>query len=212
MSVSLLTTKLFFPPVRRGYVPRPRLVERLVAGLRGPLTLLSAPAGYGKTTLLSEWRAGPGQDFPAAWLSLDANDGDPVLLLRYLTAALGSLQADLVERTALLLRSPQLPPTEAVLTSLVNELSAFPGDFALILDDYHVLACGEAAGDASAVQAFHDAMAFLLDHAPPQMHLVILTREDPPLRLPKLRARGQMVEIREADLRFSSQEGAAFLA
>ena len=140
MAFPLLLTKLYFPPVRRDFVPRPRLVERLGVGLRGPLTLLCAPAGYGKTTLLSEWRAGLGQGFPAAWLSLEAGDGDLTLFLRYLTAAMGTLQADLVEKTALLLESPQPPPVNAILTSLVNEVSGFPDDFALILDDYHVIA------------------------------------------------------------------------
>jgi LuxR family maltose regulon positive regulatory protein len=202
MAVSLLTTKLFFPPVRHGYVPRPRLIERLRAGLRGPLTLLSAPAGYGKTTLLGEWRAGLGQDFPAAWLSLDESDNDLILFLRYVTAALQSAQPGLVDRTRLLLQSPQPPPLEAALTSLLNDVSGFPDDFALVLDDYQVIT----------TPAIHDALSFLLARAPPHMHLVLLTREDPPLPLPRLRARGQVVEIREADLCFSLQEGAAFLA
>jgi len=202
MSVSLLATKLFFPRARRGTIPRPRLIERLVTGLDGPLTLVCAPAGYGKTTLLSEWRAGPGQDVPAAWLSLDANDGDLVLLMRYLVAALGALQVGLAEQTALLLESSPPPPPDVILTSLVNELSAFPGDTVLILDDYHEISAPE----------IHDTMAFLLAHVPPQVHLVLLTREDPPLPLPKLRARGQVVELREADLRFSPQEAAAFLS
>ena len=201
MSVSLLTTKLFFPPVRHGFVPRPRLIERLRIGLRGPLALLSAPAGYGKTTLLSEWHAGRGQGVPAAWLSLDAGDCDPALFTRYLIAALGSMHTGIVDRTTLVLESPQPPPLDAIFISLVNDVSGFPDDFALILDDYHVIA----------TPAIHDAMSFLLDHAPPQMHLVLLTREDPPLPLSRLRARGQMVEIREADLRFSPEETSAFL-
>jgi ATP/maltotriose-dependent transcriptional regulator MalT len=201
MFVSLLTTKLFFPRSRDNLIPRPRLLERLSTGLRGTLTLLSAPAGYGKTTLLSEWRNGTECDPPAAWLSLDGEDGDPTLFLNYLTAALGSLQENLLGSTLLLLQSPQHPPLNAILTSLVNDLSTFPQDFVLALDDYHAITS----------PAIHDTVTFLLDHAPPQMHLAILTREDPPLPLSKLRARGQLTEIREADLRFSPEEAAAFL-
>jgi LuxR family maltose regulon positive regulatory protein len=132
MSVSLLTTKLFFPPVRDKLIPRPRLMERLSAGLRGPLTLIAAPAGYGKTTLLSEWRAGIGHDLPAAWISLDSGDGDLALFLSYLTAALESVQAGLVSNTLGLLQSPQPSPPEAVLASLVSDLVTFPGDFILV--------------------------------------------------------------------------------
>lgn len=187
--------------MRGGLVSRPRLVERLTQGLRGPLTLISAPAGSGKTTLLSAWRAGVGSDFPAAWLSLDAGDNDPARFLTYLAAALETLQKGFTEDTHLLLRSPQPEPVEYILTSLINDILSFPGDFALILDDYHTLTS----------PLVHEAVRFILDHQPAQMHLVILTRADPPLPLPRMRVRSQLVEIRAADLRFTQEEAAAFL-
>lgn len=200
MPPSLLNTKTYFPPLREGLVSRPRLVERLKQGLRLPLTLISAPAGSGKTTLLSAWRAREGDDYPAAWLSLDAGDNDPRRFLAYLAKALETLQTDLVTGKMVLLSSPQQESIETVLTSLINDLAGFPSDFALVLDDYHLIT-------SPALQA---GMAFLLEHQPPQMHLVILTRLDPPLPLSRMRGRAQLLELRAADLRFTLQETVFF--
>lgn len=201
MSATLLVTKLYFPPVRPILVPRARLVKRLQTGLQGPLTLIAAPAGYGKTTLLGEWRASAGTPPPVAWLSLDAGDNDPVRFLLYLTAALDQVKANLTKNTCLLLQSPELPAVDVIGTTLLNELSAFEGDLVIALDDYHVIISPE----------IHAVLAFLIDHLLPNVHLVILTRADPPLPLARLRARGQLTEIRAADLRFTVQEAAAFL-
>ena len=231
MITSLLRTKLHVPPVRSELVSRPRLIERLNAGLTRKLTLISAPAGFGKTTLLSEWintgvssreygvgegSATPYSLFPTplfAWLSLDEDDNDPTRFLSYLVAALQTLPPSQVEgiepgtgpdiAAGVLgaLQSPQPPPTESVLTVLINEISALPDRIVLVLDDYHLI---EA-------EPIHDALTFLLRRLPPQMHLVIATRDDPLFPLARLRARGQLTELRAADLRFSSSEAAEFL-
>jgi LuxR family maltose regulon positive regulatory protein len=197
----ILATKLYFPPLRRRVVPRPRLVERLNEGLAAGnrLTLVSAPAGFGKTTLVSEWVAGCGR--AAAWLSLDPGDNDPSRFLAYLIAALQTVAAGIGEGILTVLQSPQPPPLESTLTALLNDVTTIPGAVVLILDDYHVL-------DARPVD---DALAFLVEHLPPQMHLVIATREDPALPLARLRARGQLTELRAADLRFTPSEAADFL-
>ena len=199
MSTPTLATKLFIPPAQPKVVLRPRLIGRLREGLHRRLTLISAPAGFGKTTLLGEWLGG--FERPAAWLSLDEGDKDPTRFLAYLVAALQTVTPDIGEGVLGALQSPQPPPTEAILTALLNEISAIPDDFVLVLDDYHVI-------DAGAVD---DALAFLLDHLPPRMHLVIATREDPHLPLARLRARGQLAELRAADLRFTPSEAAEFL-
>src|SRR5215203_4622613 len=199
MSAPILATKLFVPPPRPGVVHRPRLIERLNEGLHRRLTLICAPAGFGKTTLLSEWLSGCQQ--PAAWLSLDEGDNDPTRFLAYLVAALQTIAADIGEGVLGSLQSPQPPPTESILTALLNEITTVPDDFVLVLDDYHVT-------DAEPV---NNALTFLIDHLPPQMHLVIATREDPPLPLARLRVRGQLTELRAADLRFTLTEAAEFL-
>jgi LuxR family maltose regulon positive regulatory protein len=199
MLAPLLQTKLYIPPTRPELVPRPRLTERLNAGLHRKLTLISAPAGFGKTTLLSEWVAGCGR--PVAWVSLDKDDNDPTRFWAYCIAALQTVRADIGEAALAVLHSPRPPSIDATLTTLINEIAAIPDGFALVLDDYHVI---EA-------QLIHDALATLLDHLPPQMHLVIATRADPPLPLSRLRGRGQLIELRTADLRFTPDEAAAFL-
>ncbi|MBN1995336.1 MAG: LuxR family transcriptional regulator [Anaerolineae bacterium] len=199
MSLPILATKLYIPPPRPNVVLRPRLIERLNEGLQRKLALISAPAGFGKTTLVSEWIAGC--EVPAAWLSLDESDNDPTRFLAYLVAALQTIEASVGEGTLSALESPQPPPIEAVLTSLLNEIAAIPGQIILVLDDYHLI---EA-------QPIHNALSFLLQHLPPQMHLVIATREDPHLPLARLRARGQLTELRAADLRFTPAEAAEFL-
>jgi LuxR family maltose regulon positive regulatory protein len=168
------------------------------------VTLISAPAGFGKTTLVSEWVAGGERLEPkvrAAWLSLDEGDNDPTRFLVYLVAALQTISANIGAGVLRTLQSPQPPPTESILTALLNEITTLPDNFVLVLDDYHVI---EA-------QAIDLALAFLLERLPPQLHLVIATREDPDLPLARLRARGQLTELRAADLRFTASEAAEFL-
>jgi LuxR family transcriptional regulator, maltose regulon positive regulatory protein len=199
MSEPLLLTKLYIPPPRHKNVRRSGLIERLNEGLHCKLTLISAAAGFGKTTLASEWVAGWGGS--VAWLSLDEGDNDPTRFLTYLVAALQTIGANIGAGVLGALQSPQPPPTESILTALLNEIAAIPDHFILVLDDYHVL-------DAKPVD---EALAFLLEHLPPHMHLVIATREDPHLPLARLRARGQLTELRATDLRFSPAEAADFL-
>jgi LuxR family maltose regulon positive regulatory protein len=204
LELPLLTTKLFAPPPRASLVARPDLLRRLDEALSPAcrLGLLSAPAGFGKTTLVSEWcQALAKRGVPLAWLTLDAEDSRPARLLHYLTAAVQRIYPDVGHSAQALLDQPQALPVESVLTSLINEVAGLPAGFVLVLDDYHTL-------DG---QAVHPAMAFLLEHHPPQMHLLILTRQDPLLPLARLRAGGQVVELRAADLRFSAGEAAAFL-
>ena len=201
MAGPLLETKLHVPRWRRGLVARPRLSERLSRGAESALTLVSAPAGFGKTTLLAEWlAAAPADGRSVAWLSLDQRDNDPALFWTYLVAALKTA-AHGVGASALSLLQPPRPPTEAGLATLLNDLDAISNDVVLVLDDYHVI-------DARDVQ---DGMAFLLEHLPPQIHLVIGSRADPALPLARLRGRGELVEIRAADLRFTPGEAAAYL-
>ncbi len=209
MSAPILATKLYIPPPRPKIVPRPRLVERLneelAAGCK--LTLISASAGFGKTTLVSEWIANCGRQ--VAWLSLDERDCDSLRFLSYLVAALQTINPGIGRGLLAVLQSSEPPGAEAVLTNLLNEITTLPDNpsagsgqgFILVLDDYHLV-------DSKPVD---QAIAFLLEHQPPQMHLVIATREDPSLPLPRLRARGQCTELRAADLRFSPAEVAEFL-
>jgi len=200
MSTPILATKLYIPPPRLNVVRRPRLIARLNEGLRCKLIMISAPAGFGKSTLVSDWLAGC--ERPAAWLSLDAGENDPVRFLTYLVAALQTIAANLGERVLGVLQSPQPPPMEAILVGLLNDLTAnVPDHVVLVLDDYHLI-------DAKPVD---QALTYLVEHLPPQIHLVIATREDPQLPLARLRARGQLTELRVADLRFTASEAAAFL-
>jgi ATP/maltotriose-dependent transcriptional regulator MalT len=195
----LLLTKLYVPASRPGLVARPRLVELLNEGLHSRLILISAPAGFGKTTLVGEWAAGYGR--PVAWLSLDERDSDPSSFLTYLVAALRTIAPDTGKGVLAILQSPQPPPVESILTALLNEISIVPDDFVLVLDDYHAV-------DSKQVD---EALAFMLGHLPPRMHLVIATREDPRLPLARLRAGGQLTELRAADLRFTPSEATEFL-
>ena len=201
----LLETKLYVPRSRRGLVPRPRLSERLDRGTASKLMLVSAPAGFGKTTLLTEWLAAgpaaPADQRLAAWLSLDRADNDPASFWTYVIAALRTAAPGVGESALALLQAPQPPPIETVLTALLNDLGATAGDIVLVLDDYHVI-------DAREVQ---DEMAFLLDHLPPRLHVVIASRADPALPLARWRARGELAEIRAAELRFTPDEAAAYL-
>jgi len=195
----ILATKLYIPPLRPNVVIRPRLIERLNEGLQRKLTLIAAPAGFGKTTLVSAWVAGC--DRQVAWLSLDKGDSDPTLFLTYLVAALQTIAPTIGEGMLGALQSPQPPPAASILTALLNEITTIQDNFVLVLDDYHVI-------DAKPID---HALTFLLEHLPPQMHLVIATREDPPLPLARLRVGGYLTELRAVDLRFTPSEAAAFL-
>ena len=195
----LLQTKLYVPPTRPDLVSRPRLIERLNEGLQRKLTLISAPAGFGKTTLLSECAARCGR--PVAWLSLDESDNDPARFLAYLIAALQNIEAGIGRGVLSALDAAETPPVASFLVGLINELAAVPAPFVLALDDYHLVES----------KPIHDVLAFLLDHQPPQMHLVISTRTDPPLPIARLRGRGQLLELRQGDLCFSVEEAGQFL-
>jgi len=206
--VQLLYTKLHRPVIPAGgrWVARPRLIERLQAGLPHKLTLISAPAGFGKTTLLTEWIHSRGEvilPLLVAWLSLDENDNEPLRFWSYLLAALQTADGGLAKSAQAALQSPAALTLleELVLTPLLNEIAVRPEPIMLVLDDYHLIN----------TQAIHDGLTFLLDHQPPQFHLVIATRADPPLPVFRWRARGQLTELRAKDLRFTAGEATAFL-
>jgi LuxR family transcriptional regulator, maltose regulon positive regulatory protein len=198
---ALLATKLHVPRPRPGFVPRPRLVAALGEGLARRLILVCAPAGFGKTTLLADWA--PAGNRPVAWLSLDSADNDPVRLWRYVVAALDRARPGIGERVGPLLGPPAPPSFEGLVTALINELATQrgEGEVLLVLDDYHLI-------DA---QQVHGSLGFLLEHLPPGLHLVLASRADPPLPLARLRAGGQLAELRAADLRFTAEEAAALL-
>ncbi len=216
----LLTTKLFIPPTRPALVSRPRLIEQLNEGLHGKLSLISAPAGFGKTTLATEWvenlRGKSQKDNLTAnriaWLSLDEGDNDPVRFLAYFSTALNRVNGSVLSETGRnsaklgqgalnMLRSPQPPQPNVILTALINDIAAIPDKIIFVLDDYHLIEAGP----------IQDAISFLLEHLPLQLHLVIATRHDPPLPLARLHARDQLTELRAADLRFTTSEAADFL-
>jgi LuxR family maltose regulon positive regulatory protein len=208
--VPLLTTKLYMPPPRPGLVSRSRLVQRLDEGLRlgHRLTLLAAPAGYGKTTLLSEWLSGSGGPQAAtaaiAWLSLDEGDNDPIRFWQYLAAALQGVDPALGRTVSAVLSQPQLPPVEALATALLNDVAATSKPVILVLDDYHAITAGSV----------HRSLNFLLDHLQPPdrgLHLVVSTRADPPLSLSRRRGRAELTELRVPALRFTAEETAGFL-
>ncbi len=201
MLSAILATKLFIPPSPPKAVFRPRLIARLDEGLRraSSVTLVSAPAGFGKSTLISAWVSSSAR--PAAWLSLDEADNDPARFLTYLVAAIRTLAPNLGKEVLDALQSPPLPPAEAILTALLNEVTTLPDEFILALDDYHNI-------DSKTID---QALTFLLEHQPGQMHLVIATSEDPQLPLARVRAQGRLVELRVADLRFTSSEASEYL-
>lgn len=199
MSAPILATKLYIPSPRPKLVLRPRLIEQINGGLNGRLTLISAPAGFGKTTVVSEWIAESEQS--VAWLSLDEGDNDPARFLTYLVAALQTIVPTVGESLLSALQSLQPPQPDSMMAVLLNDLMSIPNDLVLVIDDYHIV-------DSKPVD---DILTFLLEHLPPQIHLIITTREDPPLPLARLRARGQMTELRIADLRFTRSEAAGFL-
>jgi len=206
---TLLSTKIIIPPTRSELVPRPRLIAKLNEGLNHKLILISATAGFGKTTLVTDWlNKGRLKDKidkqyhdRIAWLSLDAEDNDPARFLNYLIAAIQNVDPDLGKSAQVMTQSPYPPPPKVLLTSLINDIAATSPAFVLIIDDYH------------SIQnlAIHQQLGFLIEHQPTQMCLIILTREDPLLPLPQLRAAGEMVEIRQNDLRFSLEECGKFL-
>jgi LuxR family maltose regulon positive regulatory protein len=211
MSAPILATKLFIPVSRPEQVSRPQLIGQLNSGLHGKLTLISAPAGFGKTTLVTEWLNHLNLDsddenlgeIKTAWLSLDDHDNDPVRFLTYFITALNRIEAVGVEfgQEALnMLQSPQPLPHETILTALINEIAVINIKMVLVLDDYHLID----------TQTIHEALNFLIENQPSQFHLVIATREDPLLSLSRLRVRGQITELRATDLCFSSAEIAKF--
>jgi LuxR family transcriptional regulator, maltose regulon positive regulatory protein len=193
-----LATKLLVPPTRVELVHRPRLLERLSRSLRRRLTIVAAPAGFGKTTLLSDWSAR--LTMPVAWLSLDAADNDPTTFWDYVLAALDRIHAGAGDAARALLHAPQPLPVETVLATLMNSVALLSGDVVLVLDDYHVITNA----------TIHAALGFLLDHMPPQQHVVLASRSDPPLALARLRGQGHVDEIRATDLRFTSTETMQF--
>ena len=199
MTLSLLQTKLYAPLPRLDLVARPQLLAKLSRGGRCPLVFIAAPAGFGKTTLVSAWIAQTKQ--AVAWLTLDEEDNDPLRFLHYLIAALQTHQPTL-GRTALpLLAAPQSPPLRAMFTLLLNDLKTLTAPLALVLDDYHLLSA----------LPIHEAIAFFIDHLPPACQLIITSRNDPPLPLPRWRVRNQLTEIRAEDLRFTPDEATSFL-
>ncbi|MCP4287956.1 MAG: AAA family ATPase, partial [Gammaproteobacteria bacterium] len=198
MSSDLLQTKLYVPRLRPFLTPRPHLIKKLNQALHQgcKLTLVSAPAGFGKTTLVTDWVQQI--EHPVAWLSLDEGDNDLPRFLTYFVAALQTIESNVGKGVLTALQSPGTVNVELILTALLNEIAEFPDDVVLILDDYHVIES----------QPIDKALTFLLDHLPPQMHLVITSRIDPSLPLSRLRARRQMTEIRAHDLRFTVEETA----
>ena len=212
MSSPILVTKLFIPPTRSEIVSRPRLLEQLNNGLNRKLILISAPAGFGKTSLVTEWlntiqvdpNGGKQDELKVAWLSLDEHDNDLVRFLSYFITVLNrieEIEVDLGKEALQMLQSPQPLPPETILTSLINDVAVTQIKVLLVLDDYHLIE----------TQAIHEALNFLIENQPPQLHLAITTREDPPLHLARLRASGQLFEIRATDLCFTSEEVAEFL-
>ncbi len=188
--------------MRPNLVPRPRLLARLNEALKRPLTIVVAPPGFGKTTLLSEWIASARSALPVAWISLDEHDNDPLRFGTYLVAALATLEIGIGDNAWLETEAPRPLSLEARLTALINRIAEVPADFVLVLDDYHLINLPE----------IHQALAFLVAHLPPPMHLVVASRADPSgLPLAQLRARSQLVELHANDLRFAPAEAAAFL-
>ncbi|MEM7343200.1 MAG: hypothetical protein AAF485_03075 [Chloroflexota bacterium] len=197
-------TKLFIPPVRPTLVPRLRIIQKLNIGLAGKLTLVCAPAGFGKTTLISDWLQQT--DLPVAWLSLDPSDNDPTRFFQYVIAALQTIDPTLGQNVQEMLQSPQPPSFESLLPALINDIAVRDiatgsSKLGLVIDDYHVIE----------TQAIHDALIFLLDHLPPHIHIFVTSRADPPWPLSRLRARGQMTEVRAEELRFTLSEATTFL-
>jgi LuxR family transcriptional regulator, maltose regulon positive regulatory protein len=201
MDAPLLATKLFVPSPRPDLVPRSRLVERLDSGIAGTLTLVSAPAGFGKTTAVAQWVALRSAVQPVAWVQLDEGDNDPVRFWDYVIAALQKSRPGVGQTGSTMLHSAQPYPLESSITALINDLALDRPDLVLVLDDYHLIK----------TEAIHKGIAFLIQHAPPGLHLVISTRSEPDLPLPLLRGRGLVSEVRTDDLRFTADEATDLL-
>jgi len=198
----LLVTKLSVPGARRGVVPRQGLYARLDDGASRAVVLISAPAGFGKSTLLTSWLAeGAMHGRSVAWLSLSAADNDPSLFWRYFLAALSRVHPGVVATASALLGSPQPPRIATILTAMINDLHSTTGDLVVVLDDYHLVESAD----------IQEAMTFLIENRPARLHLIILTRADPPLPLSRLRAGADLIELRAADLRFGPDEAEAYL-
>jgi LuxR family transcriptional regulator, maltose regulon positive regulatory protein len=208
----LLTTKLYIPQTQPNLVPRPRLIEKFDKSIDQKLTLISAPAGFGKTTLVTEWighlrphsSAENQLDTKITWLSLDEDDNDPTRFLTYFIAALqqaAGIRADFADSLMGMLQLPQTPPIKDIVTAIVNEGAGLTGKLVIVIDDYHLIES----------PLINEALDFLIEYLPPQLHLVIITRDDPHLPLAGLRAKGQMTELRAADLRFTPLEITTFL-
>src|SRR5215216_1222052 len=200
-SDTLVSTKLRPSQARPNLVARPRLIAKLEREVGRKLTLISAPAGFGKTTLLGEWVAGRSDERSVAWVSVDEADNDPARFLSYLVAALRSIEEEIGEGVLSSLRAPGSPPVGALTGALINELADIPGNLAIVLDDYHLIDSDHVNGIVS----------FLLERLPSNVHLVIASRIDPPLPLARLRARGQITEINATDLFFTREEAVAFM-
>ena len=199
MPIPILRTKLHRPPIGGAHLHRGHLLDRLNQSRHRPLALVSAPAGYGKSTLVSCWLEAC--NVPSAWVSLDENDNDLRIFLSYFVSAIQSVFPVACAETRSLLRVDQLPPVSLMARGLINELDQIENAFILVLDDYHLIRD----------QSVHELIAELLHHPSPSMHLVLIARRDPPLQLTALRAKGQMVEIRTGDLRFTLEETSLFL-
>ena len=199
MTSTILATKLYIPTLRPNHVSRQSVLEHLDENLNYKLTVVAAPPGYGKTSLLSIWSQE--RETPTSWLSLDSNDNDPALFLQYLIAALQTINSKTGTASLALLQSPQLSSKTAILSALINDLAKIQDNFILILDDYHWIE----------KQEVHESLNYLIDHMPPQMHIIIASRSDPPLQLSQLRVRKQLLEIRQSDLRMKPEEAEEFL-
>ena len=200
----ILATKLYIPPSSPNMVLRPRLIERLNRGLQRKLTLISAPAGFGKTTVVSEWVSSCSQNRPeirVAWVSLDEEDSDPARFLTYVVAAIRKTAPEIGDGVREFLQSEPQRLIEPILNVLLNDVTTLSGQITLVLEDYHVI-------DSRSID---EAITYMIEHLPPQLRLVITTREDPQLPLPRLRARDQLTELRASDLRFTPGEAASFL-
>ncbi len=198
-SDSVLHTKLMPPRLRASIIAREDLMERLDNGLHGKLILVSAPTGFGKTTLVSNWIAS--RNFPSAWVTLDENDNDPSRFWTYVVSALRTFDSAIAKSSLTLLNAPQLPSYQTFLTPLINDLTRLTGPHVLILEDFHFLTSREIS----------DSLSFLIQNLPEALHLVLITRTHPELPLPLLRARNELLEIDTQDLRFNAQETESFL-
>jgi LuxR family maltose regulon positive regulatory protein len=205
LAETLLKTKFYIPSIRPDLVSRQRLIEKLNKGLHRKLTLISAPAGFGKTTLVAEWLNRESvKEYQTAWLSLDEGDNDSIRFLSYfITTMIGAkgLDLDFGESVLSMLQSTQPTSTDTILSLLINDIASSSSKILIVLDDYHLISA----------QHVHEAVTYFLENLPPQVHLVIVSRENPPLKLARIRGMDQITELRAIDLRFSYSEASDFL-